>query len=78
MFPSVSIRQTELGQWIAENMPELDREMGPLVRMEILDRLNAITGLSIPSSAPIRESTQLFLEALKQVHSKEQACSANT
>jgi hypothetical protein len=73
MLPNLRIRQTALGKWIAEHMPELDREMAPLVRMEILDRLNAITGLSIPASAPIRESTDQFLAALK-----EQICSANT
>lgn len=62
------ISSSPLGLWIAEHMPELGTELGPMRLDDCRMRLNEITGLNVPSHAPIRESTDLFLAALKSAH----------
>lgn len=73
MIGRTPVRNSELGRWITENMPELDRELGPLSLDDVRKRLNEITGLDIPGSASKSDATEHFLEALKAKH-KETAC----
>lgn len=57
--------------WIRDNMPDLDRELGPMTTMQVLARLNAETGLDIQPSASIPQTMPLFLAKLKEMHGKQ-------
>jgi hypothetical protein len=57
-----------LQAWIAEHMPALDAELGPMVLGQVRLRLNAETGLSIRDIDSIEESCALYLAALKEAH----------
>jgi len=64
------ISQSELGVWIAEHMPQLAAELGPMRLDDARARLNEVTGLRIQPCDGIASSTQLFLAALKAKHNQ--------
>jgi hypothetical protein len=57
-----------LKAWVAEHMPELDRELGPLPLDRVRERLNEITGCSVSGADPVERTCAVFLEALKRRH----------
>ena len=70
LYPFISqpLSSSELGQWIAKHMPELDRELGPLTLDQCRIRLNEITGLDIKPADPIKQTLPLYLARLKEMH----------
>lgn len=57
-----------LKAWIAANMPELDRELGPLTLDQVRMRLNEITGCAIGPAERIEDGCAQFLAALQAQH----------
>lgn len=57
-----------LKAWVAENMPELDRELGPLSPDQVRVRLNAVTGCTVQGGDSIEDGSAVFLAALKAQH----------
>lgn len=65
----------EFKEWVRENMPALNDELAPMDRLQVLDRLNAETGLDIQPSASITETMPLFLSKLKEMHGRKKEAS---
>lgn len=63
-----SLSKSPLGKWIEENMPELDRELGPLSHDQCRIKLNEVTGLGIGPTDSIRATIPLYLARLKEMH----------
>jgi hypothetical protein len=49
-------------------MPDLDAELGPMVKSEVRERLNAATGLTIEPATSIEDSCARYLGALQAQH----------
>lgn len=61
----------EYRTWIEQNMPDLDRKLGPMNSSQMLDELNRITGLDIPGSAEINATFGLFIDKLKEMQAQQ-------
>lgn len=59
--------RAELRRWIAQHMPELDAELGPLSLDQVRIRLNAITGCNVSSNSRVEDGCAVFLAALKKM-----------
>ncbi|MGI4717224.1 MAG: hypothetical protein ACRYGO_07365 [Janthinobacterium lividum] len=57
----------KLYAWIARHMPELHAELGPMGRLEVLARLNALTGAGVRSCDTIEDGCARFLAALQDL-----------
>lgn len=62
------LSSSELGQWIAKHMPELDRELGPLTKDQCRIRLNEITGLDVKPTDTIKQTLPLYFARLREMH----------
>lgn len=60
-----------LKAWIAENMPDLDRELRPLTLDQVRVRLNQLTGCTVLPTDAVELSCAVFLAALKAQHEKD-------
>ena len=67
---SAQFGQRALLKWVERHMPELFSQLWLLDTDDVRARLNQITGLSVLSTDLIEESSDRFLEALKQMESK--------
>lgn len=56
-----------LAAWIDQNMPDLDRELGPMSLEQVRTRLNKITGCDVPGWSSVESGSAVFLEALKKM-----------
>jgi hypothetical protein len=57
--------RTSLRRWIAQHMPELDAELGPMSLDQVRIRLNAITGCTVGPADSVELGSAVFLAALK-------------
>lgn len=62
----------DLVKWLEENMPDIAQELSKMTLDNVRIRLNQVTGFDIRSSDPIRDSSYLFLGALKTLHAQHQ------
>lgn len=67
---AIPMSRTDLGKWIAENMPELDEELGPLSHDQVRIRLNEVTGLNIGGDESIHDTLPKYLARLKELSGK--------
>lgn len=62
-----------LATWIAQHMPELDAELGPLSLDQVRVRLNAITGCTVGPADSVELGSAVFLAALQAQHERRAA-----
>jgi hypothetical protein len=65
--------RAQLKRWIAEHMPELDRELGPMGMNQVRKRLNEVTGCNVQGGDSIEASSAVFLAALKRMHEAKES-----
>jgi hypothetical protein len=66
----IPLSRSELGLWIAENMPALDAELGPKSHDQCRELLNEITGLDIKDTDSIQDTLPKYLARLKELSGK--------
>lgn len=62
-----------LKAWVAEHMPELDAELGPMGLDRVRVRLNEVTGCAVLGSDPVERTCAVFLAALQAQHAAGRA-----
>lgn len=67
------LQRTECQLWVEQNMPCLDRHLGPMTPPGILKVLNAATGLNLPGHGLIDRGLEKFHRALLAMTPEQRA-----